>query len=551
MPPRIWPTSPDFANEAEEIVWQSLKRGLRPCDVLLHGLRITDPVDGDVEIDLVVLMPDCGAVVIEVKGGHVDFADGAVRQTGASGTQQIDPAGQAAKCARALARFVERQPDWSRGRLRVIWQVALAYSRAPHGLGPTLPAHVLLDQPLISEAAPLLFDRLLAGANRAPLPAEGWVEAALDHLIGGPSDEPASLLVPALVRERQRHADALTARQTTLLDAIRNIPRFEVMGPAGTGKSWLAMELSRRWARNHRVALVTYTRGVVEWMRADLADAPPTFLGTFFQLGYTWGIQARGPEDTEFWAGDGVRRMLEFARSLPDEQRFTCLIVDEGQDFDAGWWDVLLAACTPDARIAVFRDDEQTVFTREPSRPPVDLVPLVLDENLRNSTQIVDAFRPLVRADIAAGAGSAYPVEYWDCAADEVIPTADDAVAELVDQRGWLPEHVALLTTAHRHPVQVERDHDRSAYWAGLHEPEVFYGTVAGFKGLERSAIVLAVDGFHASVDPRLVLYTGMSRARDLLVVVGPSAVIRAAAGEKVTRRLLRGQRVAAPDDQR
>ena len=516
-------------------------------DVLLHGIRITDPVDGDVEIDLLVLMPDCGAAVVEVKGGHLDFSHGSVRQTGATGTHHIDPAGQAAKCARALARFLERQPDWSRGRLRLIWQVALPYTRAPLGLGPTLPRHVVLDQDQIGEAAALVFDRLLESGNRAPIPAEGWVEAALDHLVRGPSDGDDPLLVPEFVRERERHADALTARQTSLLDATRNIPRFEVTGPAGTGKSWLATELSRRWSRaGHRVAVVAYTRGVVEWLRVLLADRPPTFLGTFFQLGFQWGVQPRGQGDSEFWGGDGVLRMLEVARSLPDDQRFTGLIVDEGQDFSGQWWEVLLAACTAEARVAVFRDDEQGVFARELSRPDIDLVPLVLEENLRNSTQIVDAFRPLVRAEIAAGNGAAFPVEYWDCSPESVIATADDAVAELVDRRGWLPEHVALLTTRHRHPVQTERDHDRAAYWAGLHEPEVFYGTVSGFKGLERSAVVLAIDGFHDRVDSRQVLYTGMSRARDLLVVVGPSGVLRQAAGEKVTRRLLRGQRFAS-----
>ena len=32
--------------------------------------------------------------------------------------------------------------------------------------------------------------------------------------------------------------------------------------------------------------------------------------------------------------------------------------------------------------------------------------------------------------------------------------------------------------------------------------------------------VVLAVDGFHEGVDPKDVLYVGMSRARDKLIVV-------------------------------
>jgi ATP-dependent exoDNAse (exonuclease V) alpha subunit len=58
-----------------------------------------------------------------------------------------------------------------------------------------------------------------------------------------------------------------------------------------------------------------------------------------------------------------------------------------------------------------------------------------------------------------------------------------------------------------------------------------------GFKGLERPVVVLAVDGFREGV-ARDVLYTGLSRARDQLVVVGDLEEIRAAAGNEVCKRL-------------
>ncbi len=58
-----------------------------------------------------------------------------------------------------------------------------------------------------------------------------------------------------------------------------------------------------------------------------------------------------------------------------------------------------------------------------------------------------------------------------------------------------------------------------------------------GFKGLERPVIVLAVDGFHEGV-AREVMYTGLSRARDELIVCGDRAQIRDAVGKEVARRL-------------
>ena len=113
---------------------------------------------------------------------------------------------------------------------------------------------------------------------------------------------------------------------------------------------------------------------------------------------------------------------------------------------------------------------------------------------------------------------------------------------DLVENRGWLPEHVALLTTQHRHPVHVELGDDKTAYWKELWATDdVFYSTVAGFKGLERPVVVLAVDGFHSTANPRSVMYTGMSRARDLLIIVGPSGELAQILDAKTMRRLQRG----------
>jgi ATP-dependent exoDNAse (exonuclease V) alpha subunit len=49
---------------------------------------------------------------------------------------------------------------------------------------------------------------------------------------------------------------------------------------------------------------------------------------------------------------------------------------------------------------------------------------------------------------------------------------------------------------------------------------------VSGFKGLERPVVVLAIDGFHKETERDDVLYVGISRARDKLVVVAIPEVI-------------------------
>jgi len=138
--------------------------------------------------------------------------------------------------------------------------------------------------------------------------------------------------------------------------------------------------------------------------------------------------------------------------------------------------------------------------------------------------------------------GSGVPVRFLPCAAEDAVGVADDAADSLLDE-GWPPESLALLTTYSRHPVQVERQAaGQNAYWATYwDDDDLFYGHVLGFKGLERPAVVLAVNGFRSAERAREMLYVGLSRARDLLVVCGDLELIRRVGGEAVARRLTSG----------
>lgn len=530
MTPRTIPEHPQFADDSEELVWRALRAGLRPQDVLLHGVRITDPLHGEVEIDLLVLMPDVGVAVIEVKGGHVTYSGGQWHQGGADGSHAIDPVRQARHAVYALREFLQGGTAWSRGPVRAAWLVALPYTPVSGPLGPEARRDLILDRDDVASRdhggiAGRVYDRLADPALPVAVPAPGWVDAAVDRL-QGTANAPAE--VAGRAAARLRHVDQLTAQQATLLNAMRLNPRIEVTGVAGTGKTWLAMEQARRWTEaGERVCFVAYGRGVIAMAAHAFSEmdegSRPAFVGTFHQLGYEWGVRAADDESAHFWEHDAPEQMLSAAARLDPGDRYTAFVVDEAQDFADTWWPTLLAAAASDAfRLAVFRDDEQSVFHERRGRPELSMVPLVLDENLRNAQQIVDTFRPLIHADVISRGGDGYPVEFIHCAPSDVIARADDVVESLVQERGWLPEQVALLTTKHRHPVQVERSVDKTEYWRDLwFTDDVFYATVAGFKGLERPVVVLAVDGFHDGIDPASVLYSGMSRARDLLIVVG------------------------------
>ena len=547
MPARCLPERPRFKSRAEKVAFHALASKLRDVDVLLANVRFTG-LDGDWEVDLVVGMPDAGFAAIEVKGGHVWRDAGTWWQQTPQGKRAIDLEDQATSGKYLLRRYLKRHDGWKHGDLRMIHMVILPDTElAPEDPSPGLPRKWIVDRSELNDAAGRIFD-LLTGTLRNEPSALPGIEVVDDaaEILGGRGDRQAELA--GMLAVRGDHVDRLTEDQYNVLDVARRIPRIEVIGGPGTGKTWLAIEQARRWAaQGQRVALVCYSRGLSTWIARRVAHWPKALrrnvrVRTYHALGVEWGVEVGDGRDQDYWNVTMPAQMTQLARALPDEQRFDALIVDEAQDCPDAWWPSLLASLRdPDrARIAVFADEQQRIFDRD-DRPDLGLVPLTLDANLRNSRQIGDVFAPLATDTPHLLGGEGPPVRFIQCTSAEAMETADDAAVELLDQ-GWDPQDVALLTTHHRHPEQANRValDGRDGYWDSFWDgSDLFFSTVAAFKGLERPAIVLAVDGFRDPSTAPDTLYVGLSRARDLLIVCGDIDQIRAAAGDGVADRLL------------
>lgn len=547
MPPRCLPERPRFRSHAEKVAFHALGSKLRDCDVLLANVRFTG-LDGDWEVDLVVGMPDAGFAAIEVKGGHVHRAEGQWWQQTPEGRRAIDLEDQATSGKYLLRRYLQRHPGWRHGKPRMIHMVMLPDTiLGPEDPSPGLPRRWIIDKHQLNDAAGLVFDLLTGRLPNEPstLPGIDVVDDAAE-ILGGRGDRQAELV--GMLAVRRDHVERLTDEQYQVLDLARRIPRIEVIGGPGTGKTWLAMEQARRWAVDgRRVALVCYSRGLTTWIARRVATWPKAVrrrvrVRTFHSLGVEWGLEIRDGQDQAYWDVTLPGQMADLATNLADEQRFDALVVDEAQDIPDAWWPALLGSLRDpgSARIAVFADEEQRIFDRDRTLD-LGLVPLTLAENLRNSRQIGTVFAPLASDAPTLLGGDGPPVRFIGCRSDEAMETADEAAVDLLDQ-GWDPQDVAVLTTHHRHPEQANRValDGRDGYWESFWDgTDMFFSTVAAFKGLERPAIVLAVDGFRDPATARDILYVGLSRARDQLVVCGDLTSIRVAAGDEVARRLV------------
>lgn len=549
MTARCVPEEPRFSTESERRVWTQLRDDLGPDDVLLANVRLTDE-QKDHEADLVVLMPDYGVATLEIKGGSVWFGDDGWRIRRGDRIDRIHPVDQARDSKHALRRYVEHDPRWgSRGRVSWAHGVATPHAGFDDDFAvPELPRWALHDRSQLSQLAERVRDSARRMSQGCRIPGVDDVDLIAEILAGR---HHTAYDAEAEALERADVADRLTQEQAMILRVTRLLDRVEVRGGAGSGKTWLALQQAKELSRGasgrgpQRVALLCYSIGLATFLKRQVETWPrqhrPKFVGTWEEFGRQWGAPPGTREDSDFWEHRLPALMAELAEQLPPGQRYDSVIVDEAQDFARHWWDPVVAALKdPETGgIYAYSDENQRIFGRF-GAPPMPLVPLVLDDNLRNTKQIHQAFGPLAPSRMRSRGGDGVDVRFVTTTVDDALDTADDEVVALLDE-GWEPGSVCLLTTGHRHPEQValtER-YGQEGYWRQFWEgDDVFFGHVLGSKGLERRAVVLCLNERHLGERSRERLYVGMSRATDVLVVVGDPAQLREIGGADVARRL-------------
>ncbi len=557
--PRCFPPDPDFPTgfHGERAVWEALRAQLPEEALLFRSIPLVEG-SREREIDLLVAWPGEGVAVIEVKGGQVwKDSDGAWHQYSSAEERRIeDPAEQVQDARHLLQGYLRRRGTGPTAiaNSRTTHLVALPFTEVPRDWSaPNLERTMVIDKVDLRYAAARVLTAIQEhGAGWKPLSALG-AELLVDVLA---ASLPRQVDRIAQAAEQGVVVDQLTRDQSRFLTGVMSrMTRARVIGGAGTGKTFLAMEQARRLARSgQRVALVCYSRGLGRYFERVVEAWPardrPAYTGLFHDLPLRWGAEPGADDDSDYWERRLPEQLGKLAAGRPATEKFDAVIVDEAQDFSDIWWPNLLR-CLRDPEqggLFVFLDDGQRVFPRN-GQDPIELEPLLLEENLRNTKQIAQLIGSMSQVPMRSRGSSGDPVRVVDVPVEDALGAADDVIDTLLDE-GWDPGQVALLTTGRRHPEQrhIVELAGYQEYWDDFFaEEDVFYGHVLGFKGLERPVVVLCVNGFRDQERAREILYTGLSRASALLVVVGPRALVEEIGGEGVRRRLTAAQLWSVP----
>jgi hypothetical protein len=267
----------------------------------------------------------------------------------------------------------------------------------------------------------------------------------------------------------------------------------------------------------------------------------PALIGTLHSLGNKWNMPFNVESSDDFWDTKLPSLLVDHLATMPTDQKYDTVVIDEAQDFHADWWSVVIGSLkdADKGRIYAFGDIRQGIF-RQATDIPLQDTKLHLTKNLRNSLPIAELAALCVEEPLELSGLDGPPVQWIESSTEEAEKAADKQVELLISQ-GWNPGDICVLTTGSRHTVQ-RQDGDGAMsriYWKKFFEEEATYHcTTTGFKGLERRAVVLAVNGWKDAARKKDILYTSVTRARDLLIICGSKEEITQAGGKEFFKKL-------------
>lgn len=514
LPTVINPATRSRAEKKLFRVLQALDAG-QPC-TCFHSLNLTRHGNKRFSEADFVIVHRFGIFVLEVKGGGVARHENGewvfTSSLGEAIRKREGPFEQAHGALMALRRRMEE--SLGHGLLAGV----------PLGYGVVVPDCVfnvqsvewepwmVADSRQTDALGSWLRNLMMAWKGRTPGSAKTLADRDIEAICS--FLRPSFERVPSLhsqILNSEEQASALTESQTKVIDCLTESRQILCQGGAGTGKTFLAAELARRWSWDGQETLMVVK---TPWLSSYLKPV----------------IKAPGLS----------LRTIDSLRLRPPSQPFPKLIVDEGQDLlnmeDLDILDRSIEGGLAEGRWAFFYDmnnqagivgkcDPEALGFLKQSGP----VPLALRENCRNTETILSFIQERTRCDMGTrGSGPGPKVELLDPKSEvSHAKIVENTVRRLLENR--VPRDEITILTAVPCRESCLQESARLQNYEILDEisvaqrpySNVTVASIPDFKGLENNVIIVTDLNKIADHDQRRTLaYVGMSRARAYLALI-------------------------------
>ena len=517
------------------------------------------------EIDFVIAIPGMGVLCLEVKA-HRSVrrdADG-LWHLGQDTPTRVGPFRQASEGMHSLRDFVvSRAPDLA-GTL--FWS-AVCFTHIPFTLASPAEWHSwqVIDSGALS-GRPLanLITGVLEQARQhvAKSPTATWFRPSADTPSGEQLDALARILRPSFEffespksRRRQRDDELrrYTEEQYNALDSMEANERVVFEGAAGTGKTLLALEETRRAVeRGERVLLCCFNNLLGGWLKREAEPFGNAVTTSTFHalLRSISSIPVPVNPDRDFWDRELPTTAVDCLLGGQHGQ-YDLVVIDEAQDLlrdpYLDVFELLLKGGLRTGRWRMFGDFEKQSLYGQSTLPisaalaarSPSTARFLLKKNCRNTPRIASFVKLLAAyergyADVLRPDNGVEPeTAYWSSPEDQ-----DAKLLEILNRmfaEGYSGREIVILSSR-AHGCAAERISDpvwasrvREAHMGDQGGPR--YCTVHAFKGLEAPVVIVTdVAGIGSDADASL-FYTAVTRATERLFVLVPAQLKQTVVG--------------------
>lgn len=517
------------ADRWENEVLKAFKNQLPDNWVVMPSVHWTLSKNGYVregEADFVILVPGSGLVVVEVKGSK-EFKVGengvwSRRENNGTWVElKESPPEQAIRNMHDLTKVINESYQWPRFPGRYSYLVIY-----PQGEIARLPA--MFDESTIATRRHMnqLASRLRnslekrGGDGRGEQFVTQVVESVIDHLKNRKFRVYKADFAEDVADDSER-IEQLTRQQFASLKGLFQLPSVAVVGPAGSGKTVLAIwRLKSLIDQGKRAVYICFNRALAASLRMlnpDYADfiwnVDKLFISICSETPPAAGLK-------EFYREILPGRVMDYADTY---EKYDSIVVDEGQDLSECQIIALLELRSSEGEWAFFSDWKQDIFHAGNTAPIGAEVVFSLHHNCRNTVKINDASNLYLNSRIESMPG---------------MPLGVAPLVQLVNNQSmraweiaqkWSGEGSVVILSPYRYENS-SMNGQISGYGLRLSTEisdlgkagTVFFSTIKSFKGIEARAIIVVDVGIpdeHVAFSKE-DLYVATTRATTRLALI-------------------------------
>lgn len=551
--------SPEVNSSAERRIFEWFQNAPQTDDwIVLHSLGISTHnkvIYG--ETDFFVLAPRMGLFALEVKGGRVKRENGIwyfTNKYGKTNSKVRGPFDQAKDGVFSIVSALRKRIDSDHRYLTNVF----------FGFGVMFP-DIEYEASGIDEDQWQIFDardgnhveqfikRLADGARRKWESVYGCLDESrlppvedaryLASILRGDFDCAISMI--AQLRNADEALISLTKEQYRCLDQLDDNPRCLIQGPAGTGKTLLAVEeVKKSVARGEQTALFCFNSNLAEWLKSYFDDMSetlrPKYVGTLHkfmaQTVKESGVSLQAPQSElelqGFYQKDLPRATLKVLCAT--EEQFDKIVIDEAQDLICVDYLDVFDACLRKGMIrghwtmfgdfsmqAIYANGQTSAKMKELLEDYTSFIRFRLTLNCRNTKPICEEIQTVTGFEAPVGLWTKVegpPVNYITYAS---LEDQRDKLANLLNQLTDMriePGRITILSPYRRENSVVSLLDKFDIRDFSIHDnTSITFCTIQAYKGLENTVIILTdIEDF--SMDK--LMYVGLSRARSGLYIL-------------------------------